>query len=160
MKLHSPLILSALALSLAACGGAPEEAADVSSAEASVIEQRQDNFEAIGDAFKAIRGQLEDGAPDFAAIAGDAETIHTNAGKIQDYFPEGTGIDSGADTEALATIWEDPEGFAGAAEDLIAASQTLVDAAGTEDLAAVQQAVDGLGGSCKACHDDFRLDKD
>ena len=98
---------------LAACGGATEgegDAAPAGDAPAEIAE-RQDNFEAIGDAFKAIRTQLDADSPDLAAIATSAGDINERAGKITGLFPEATGMDDGYDTEALATIWESPAEF-------------------------------------------------
>ncbi len=162
LKHFSPIALSALALALSACGGSSEEATTEASTstpeEVSTIEQRQDNFEEMGDAFKAIRGQLESGEPDFAVLTENATIINTAAQKVSGFFPEGTGMSSGADTEALDVIWEKPEEFTAASVKLVAASETLLAAATASDLPAFQEAVKGLGGSCKGCHDTFRLD--
>jgi len=155
--------LAILAASLAACGETAEDAngEEVAvSGEMDVIEARQDNFEEIGDAFKVIRDQLEGNNPDFALISANAETIQTNAGKIPDFFTEVSSMDTGADTEALAVIWEKPEDFAAAHQRLMDASGVLVEAAASQDAAAVGEAVKGLGASCKNCHDTFRLDDD
>lgn len=167
---RKPMIASAACaaflLTLAACGetaDAPAPASDEASSEESpgnVIELRQANFEAMGDAFKAIRGQLETDTPDFAVIEESAQSIGARLTANKDQFPEGTGIDSGADTEALEVIWEKPEEFAESADKLISASEALAAAAASQDLGAVQEAVKNLGGSCKACHDVFRLDTD
>lgn len=151
-----------LVLSLSACGDSetPAEEATTEAEEAGevdVISQRQDLLEGMGDAFRTIRGQL-DGEADMAAISAAAETLNANAAQIIDLFPEGTGMDSGADTEALATIWEDPEGFAAAHARLMDASAAMVEAAATGDAAQVEAAVGPLGGSCGNCHDTFRLD--
>ncbi len=158
-------ILGAIVLSagLTACGtseeGAEATGEEVAVAEEmTVIEERQANFEGIGDAFMAIRGQLEEASPDFGVIAASAQTIDTNANKISGYFPEGTGMDSGADTEALATIWEQPEEFAAAIDRLTGASAGLVEAAASEDVEVVGAAVMNLGGACMNCHETFRLD--
>ncbi len=164
-RLSHPVLAFAMIGALAACGetsddAAAPEAIEVASEDASIIEVRQNNFEEIGDAFKAIRGQLEAEAPDFSVIEASANTINTNAQKIPDYFPEGTGVDSGADTEALESIWEKPEEFAAAAQKLVDTSAALAAAAGTGEIAAVGEGVKNMGGSCKACHDNFRLDKD
>ncbi len=164
-RLSRPVFAFAMIGALAACGetandAAAPEAVEIASEDASIIEVRQGNFEEIGDAFKAIRGQLEAGAPDFGVIEASAGTINANAQRIQDHFPEGTGVDSGADTEALESIWEKPEEFATAAQKLVDTSAALAAAAGTGDMAAVGEGVKNMGGSCKACHDNFRLDKD
>lgn len=163
--LIASLLSGAMVLTLAACGddAAPPPPAEEASGEASpgnVVELRQANFEAMGDAFKAIRGQLEGDAPDFAVIQESAQTINARITANKDLFPEGTGIDSGADTEALEVIWEKPEEFVESTDKLIAASEVLAAAAQAQDIVQVQEAVKGLGGSCKACHDVFRLDKE
>ncbi len=150
---------------LAACDNTADEAAvegegadAVATGDAEVIEARQDNFEEIGDSFKAIRDQMESGEPDFAVIQPAAETIQADAAKIMEFFPVGTSIESGADTEALPIIWEQPEEFASAHDRLVAAADGLVAAAQTGDPAAMGPAIGELGNSCKNCHDTFRLD--
>ncbi len=92
------------------------------SPEPAIIKERQDNFETIGDAFKAIRGQLEGSNPDLGMIADAATDMNAAALKIEGYFPEGTSVAEGYDTEALATIWEKPEDFAKAHSMLVDAS--------------------------------------
>lgn len=158
--LAAGLALTAL---LAACGDTATAPVDGEAAAAEApaeIEQRQDNFEEIGDAFKAIRGQMEGDAPDFAAIESQAAAITTAAGRIKGLFPEGTSVEDGYDTEALPTIWQQPEKFAAAADNLVTRSEALATAASAGDAAAVGAAVQALGGACKDCHDTFRLDKD
>ena len=161
------VMVSTLAGALAACSGgtpgdAPAEDGAATTAEPPVIKERHDNFEAIGDAFKAIRGQLEGGAPDFGAIAASASDINARAQKIEGHFPEGTGRDQGFDTEALATIWEKPDEFAAAATKLVDESAKLAALAGEAgaDAATVGEQVKAMGGACKNCHDTFRLDTD
>lgn len=155
--------ISTLAL-LAACSGETTDAGDTAAAPAgdapAEIGQRQDNFEAIGDAFKAIRGQLESGSPDMAVIQASATDIHERAGRLDGYFPEGSGRDAGWDTEALPTIWEQPEEFEAAKAKFLAESATMMEIAAGGDAAAVGEQVKALGGSCKNCHDTFRLDDD
>ncbi|MBD2841343.1 c-type cytochrome [Erythrobacter rubeus] len=159
--------ISAVAASLAvlaACGGNAETEAEetvaAASGEPAVIEERQENYEAIGDAFKAIRGQLESGEPDFAAIEASATEINERAQRIPDYFPAGTSVDEGYDTEALAVIWEEPAEFETAAQNFIDASAQLVTVAASGDAAAVGEQAKEMGGTCKACHDKFRLETD
>lgn len=161
--LFSSAALAALSVTLVACGGEPTsesgaEIAQTSAAEPAVIEERHDNFEAIGDAFKAIRGQLEGSSPDLGVIAASATDINTRAQRIEGHFPEGTGRDQGYDTEALPTIWEKPEEFAQASQKLIDESAALITLAEAGDTAAIGDQVKAMGGACKNCHDTFRLD--
>ena len=125
-----------------------------------MIDERQDNYEAMSDAFKAIRSELEGGTPDLAFISGKATEINERAQRITGYFPEGTGVDAGYDTEALATIWEKPAEFETAAQNLVDASAQLATVANEGDAAAVGEQAKEMGGTCKGCHDQFRLDDD
>ncbi len=154
------LVVSAtLAGLLAACSSeAPADAPAAAAAEPAVIEERQDNFEAIGDAFKAVRGELEKDAPDFTLIASKASDINTRAAKIEGHFPAGTSVDDGFDTEALAAIWQKPDDFKAAAQKLVDESAKLASLAGEGDKAALGAQAMTMGGACKGCHDNFRLD--
>lgn len=150
-KLRLLSIIPATAL-LAACSGAGADAPPV-------IKERHDNFEAIGDSFKAIRAQFE-GTPDLAVVEAEATNINERAQLISGHFPEGTGMDAGYDTEALPTIWEKPDEFEAAQQRLIDQSAAMASAAATGDAAATGELVKELGGACKNCHDTFRKDDD
>lgn len=173
VRMHtSRLVLAAaLAAALAACSGeVPADApaktapADAAAAEgapvdvAAVLKVREDNFEAIGKAFKAVRGELEKDAPDFALIAASAGDINTRAGLITGHFPTGTSTADGVKTEALPAIWEKPEEFKAAAQKLVDESAKLAEIAKGGDKAAVGAQAMAMGGACKGCHDQFRLD--
>lgn len=147
------VIAAALATTLAACSGG-EPAAEAPP----VLKERHDNFEAIGDAFKAVRGELEKDAPDFGAIAAKASEINTLGGKIEGHFPAGTSVEDGFKTEALPAIWEKPEEFKAATQKLLDESAKLAEIAPAGDKEAVGAQVMALGGACKGCHDNFRLD--
>lgn len=157
---HIAIAASAL-LTLSACGSeASDEAAPAAEAPAEIAE-RQDNFEAIKDNFMVIRANFEEGAEtDLAAVEAAARDISDRAGRIDQYFPEGSGIDAGWDTEALASIWEQPAEFTAAHEKLVAESTTLATLASEGDVAAVGEQVGALGMSCKNCHDNFRVPQD
>lgn len=164
---HSALRLIAttpLIALLAACSGeASEEGGpiEVAGDAPAEIAERQDNFEGIGDSFKTIREELETEAPDMAAISVAAGDINARLQRVSGLFPEGSSMEAGYDTEALATIWEDPDGFAEATQSAIAASEEMMAAAASGDPAAVGEQVGNLGlNGCKACHDKFRVDDD
>lgn len=153
------LVAAALAAVLAACSGeAGSDGATAAKDAPPVLKERHDNFEAIGDAFKALRGELEKDAPDFALIAASATDINTRAMKIEGHFPAGTSTADGFKTEALPAIWEKPEEFKAAATKLVDESAKLAELAGGGDKAAVGAQAMAMGGACKGCHDQFRLD--
>jgi cytochrome c556 len=158
------LVAAALAGVLAACSGqgASDKAASADAAPAGevppVLKERHDNFEAIGDAFKAARGELEKDAPDFALIAAKASDINTRAKLIEGHFPAGTSVDDGFKTEALPSIWQKPEEFKAASQKLVDESAKLASVAGEGNKAATAAQAMAMGGACKGCHDQFRLD--
>ena len=133
------LAATSLALLLAACGSEAGDAPAPAGDAPAELELRHDNFEAIGDAFKAIRAQFEGASPDLAAVS---------------------GRDAGWDTEALPTIWEKPDEFAAAQQKLLDESAKMVELANSGDAAATGEQIAALGGSCKNCHDTFRLKDD
>lgn len=166
-RIPSPSIfaaVSAFAL-LSACSGEATDTGEETAAPAgdapAEIAQRQDNFKAIGKSFKAIREQLETDAPDFGVITPAAADINERLQRLEGFFPEGSSMEAGYDTEALAVIWEDPEGFAEVRTQAIAASEDMMAAAATGDAEAVGGQVGNLGlNACKACHDKYRVDDD
>lgn len=154
------ILCTAVAGLLAACSGeAPADGAGDAGGKPAEIAERQKNFKTIADSFKAIRGELEKDAPDFAVISAQAGEINTLAQKIETLFPAGTGMGDGHDTEALPAIWEKPEEFKAAGQKLIDESASLMTLASGGDKAAVGAQAMAMGGACKGCHDNFRLDK-
>lgn len=159
---------AALALVLSACSGtAPSDDATQANLETAAaaadpedtIEAREDNFKAIAKSMKAVKAELDADSPDFAVISENASQMAANAKKVPDLFPAGTGPDSGEKTEALATIWERPDDFKAATAKLINATDSLSQAAGAQDLAAVKTAFGETGAACKGCHEQFRMEK-
>lgn len=166
-RLHVALGAGFLALGLSACGGgetnpaADDTGSMVLENGMSVranIETRQENLKEMGGAMKTITDQLKLEEPDVDAIYASAQTIEGHAANIGDWFPAGTGPDSGVETEALPNIWESPDDFAAAVAQLQNASSAFEDIAVTRDVQAVAGGVPALGGACKNCHDQFRED--
>lgn len=123
------------------------------------IEARQHNLKDLGGAFKAVNDQLKTDAPQIEQIRLAAQEIASHAREIGNWFPAGTGPDSGVKTEALAIIWTDEAGFKAAAERFGAEAGKLTDVVTTDDLAAIKAQATATGGVCKSCHDTYRLDK-
>ena len=154
------VLVAALAGLVAACSGEAggDAATPAADAPPPVLKEREENFEGIGAAFKAVRGELEKDAPDFTLIAAKAGDINARAMKIEGHFPPGTSTADGFKTEALPAIWEKQEEFKAAAQKLVDESAKLVELAGGGDKAAVGAQAMAMGGACKGCHDQFRLD--
>ncbi|VWX61163.1 c-type cytochrome [Sphingorhabdus sp. 109] len=122
------------------------------------IETRQAQLKKIGKAFKTISDQLRASSPDLAQIQAAAAAVPTEAANMIDWFPEGTGPDSGVETEALPIIWEDKDDFDSKVVAMQDAAAKLETAAQGGDVEAVAAAFKTTGGTCKACHDKYRLD--
>ncbi|MGA9575934.1 MAG: cytochrome c [Lysobacterales bacterium] len=119
---------------------------------------RQDLMENTGDAAKVIGGMLKhEKAFDAEAAMAALQTWKKTATTAGDLFPEGS--ESGHDTEAKATIWTDRAGF----EEKLANFGTQVDAAiaaKPDSLEALNAAAGPVFKACKACHEEYRVDKD
>lgn len=111
----------------------------------------------IGPLVGMARGDIEYDA-DLAQAAADSlsHVAQIDHGR---FWVEGTHIENRDDTEALPAIWDDPEDFASKLADLRDASAAMQEVAG-DGLAAVQGELRNLGGSCGACHDNYRVSDD
>lgn len=144
--------LCALGLSLFVAGSAvaavkPEVA----------IHYRQAAYTMIGWNFgpmvQMVRGKLP---WDAAAFARHAERVAFIAPQLAEGFPEGSG--SGAETEARAEIWTDAAGFKSKMDDFVRESQRLAEVARAGDEAKTKEQFKTTAGTCKACHDSYRVD--
>lgn len=161
----------ATVLMLSACGetGGSDATSDATSEAASAplpngmtvqqqIEARQGQLEKVGEAFKAISDQLKADSPDIAIIQEAAAAVPEATQDMADWWPEGSGPESGVETDALPSIWENMADFQEKVGNMKDAAAQLNVAAQSGDVAAVGEAFKATGGTCKACHDDYRLD--
>lgn len=71
-------------------------------------------------------------------------------------YAEGTSnADMPGNTRSLPIIWEDWDGYLEREAEFDAAAATMAEAAG-DGLQSLQGAMGTLGGSCRACHQDYR----
>ncbi|ASK89496.1 c-type cytochrome [Sphingorhabdus sp. SMR4y] len=122
------------------------------------IETRQAQLKKIGKAFKAISDQLKASSPDLVQIQTAAAAVPKETANMVDWFPEGTGPESGVETEALPIIWEDKADFNDKVTAMQDAAAKLETVAQSGDVTAIAAAFQTTGGTCKACHDKYRLD--
>jgi cytochrome c556 len=122
-----------------------------------LIKSRQDKLRDMGGALKGINDELKKRNPDWDnAIARDAETLQSRSKYLLNWFPKGTGEESGLKTYALPGVWQKPDDFSKLAKAMIAETVKLSQVASTKDAAALRTEVIVLGKSCKACHDNYR----
>ncbi len=142
-----------LALSIVAATAVAAFAADDPIAARKAI--MQGNGAAAGVAAGMMKGEI-DYNPAAAKLA--IASLNAAAMTFGDYFPEGS--DMGADTTASPKIWEDPEGFKAELAKFQSATAAAMQAsgkAGPADLDAFKAAVGPVLGTCKSCHEGYRI---
>ena len=150
---HMKIVATVIAALLA---GAAIDAAAQHKPEA-VIHYRQSAMTLIGWNFSTLsamaRGRQDWDGKEFALRA---ERVAALAPQIQEGFAKGS--DKGAETDAKAEIWANPEDFQGKITDLVNESKALSEVAKTGDEAKTKEQFKKLWGSCKGCHEKYKAD--
>jgi cytochrome c556 len=121
-------------------------------------EQRHELMEDVGGGAKTIGKMLEGEDPfDAGAAMAALQTWAAVADEFGALFPEGS--ESGYDTEAKATIWSDREGFDAALQAWAEATDAAI-SADPQDLESLQAVAGPVFKKCKACHQDYRVEKE
>lgn len=149
MKIAALLSTLALAIAVALPGIAEDP---------SVVQERQEGFKTMGRAFKALASMAKEGETDNPRLIEAAEAISKRSQLIPDWFPEGTGIDDGADTDALNYIWKNSEKFQRLSNDIESHTSALLTAARSGDADLIASAIKSTKDACSACHKSFRAD--
>lgn len=145
-----PIVLAAL-MGLAAPGLAADDPVAV----------RQALMDNNGGA-AAIAGGVMKGETSYSPVLGKAAitAFRATALAIGDFFPEGSG--AGDKTAASPKIWEDPAGFQEALGKFQTAVAAAVEASGKDgpaDAEAFKAAAQPVLGTCKGCHDTYRIQR-
>ena len=148
MKIIASLALTSAAITLALPAQAqfakPEDA----------IKYRKSVMTIQSTHFGRVAGMANGRIPFNAAAAVDNAAIAEAMSKLPwAAFGEGTGT---GDTKAKPEIWSDNAKFKAAGEKLQGEMVKLVAATKTGNVDTIKVAAGGVGGACKACHDDFR----
>jgi cytochrome c556 len=129
-----------------------------SAADSPVVQERRALMKDMGKQMGIINDFLEKGVGDAAAVKAAADTIHSNAAKIPDLFPQGTSLaDNVGKTGAKPEIWANFDNFKQAASKLGDLSAATTVAADGGDKAAIGAAFKNMGqNGCGGCHQTFR----
>ena len=117
-----------------------------------IVKERMDNFKASQMALKQIFAASK--RNDFEAIVPLANQIKNWAEIMPTKFPSGS---DGPLSEAAPAIWIDFEGFKSAAKQNFEAASLLELTALNGDAKATTKAIKQLAGTCKSCHQSYRL---
>lgn len=142
------MVLAAGLLALCLGGGATLGPAW---AQTDPVAQRKDEMKRLGAHLEAIKKLLDAGEP-VAPVAERAEEMRGYFATLPTLFPPGSTEGS----KALPAVWSDRAGFEQAAANATQAAAKLAAAAGTGDTAATAAAFREVGGTCGACHRNFR----
>jgi cytochrome c556 len=125
---------------------------------AEAINVRQQGFKKLGAAFKVIHKELSGPSPDAAKIAAAAAEIKASTAVMGQWFPAGSGPQSGVKTQARAEIWTDASGFAATRAAYIRqVEKSARQLADPGERAAWKDSSAALGQACKDCHDSYRV---
>ena len=151
------IVLLAIALVVAGCGGNQEPAAEAV-ADDDPRHVRHELMEGVRDAAKPV-GKMLRGEADFDAdtLTASLKVFHDASGEFGALFPPGT--ETGMDTEAAPAIWEDREGFDQALADWRTAVETAMDA-NPATLDDAKPVVGPIFNACKNCHDNYRIEEE
>ncbi|MBT8079359.1 MAG: cytochrome c [Gammaproteobacteria bacterium] len=100
-----------------------------------------------------VRGLVEDNG----YLAKHAKGLEMSVSEVHRVFPEGSNV---GESNALPAIWEDTDKFKAAIEKAENASAAFVAAAKSGGKDEIGGAFRNLGGSCRGCHDDFKMSDD
>ena len=150
MKILASLVLAAAAVTLAGPASAqfakPEDA----------IKYRKSAMTIMSTHFGRVAAMANGRIPFNAQAAADNAAVAETMSKLPwAAFGEGTG---GGDTKAKPEIWTDGAKFKEANEKMQGEMVKFAAAAKTGNIDAIKAAAGATGGSCKACHDNFRKD--
>jgi cytochrome c556 len=131
--------------------------AQAAPSQATFIKSRQDKLRDMGGALKAIDDELKKRTVDWDNIVlPNADTVQSRSGYLLNWFPKGSGPESGVKTYALPAIWQKSDDFTKLAKAAQAETQKLNQVAATKDAGALKAEAFAVGKACKACHDNYR----
>jgi len=143
---------------VAGCGqGEQTASADVDPQVAALIETRQGHLDGFGEANRNMNNALNAAQPDIEVIRTNLQSIMAVAPDLTSWFPEGSGPESGARTDARPEIWERRAEFEARHADLLAGLQQFSATVESGDIAAIRAGLPVLGETCRGCHMPFRV---
>ena len=122
-----------------------------------VVKERIQLMKSYAASMKKINKEFRDKTSvNYVLIKLEAIDIAESSQKIMELFPPGSG---GGMSEASNKIWQQPSDFKKIIEDLNQAAQRLAQATNTGVPNLVIEKFRALGGTCKKCHQKYRVKK-
>lgn len=134
-------------------------AAPLLAAPADQVRTRVEGLRELGAAFKAVNDGIRSPTPQTILIQMSARQIRNAATQQYNWFPAGSGPQPGVKTAAKPEIWMQAARFRQLQDGFAGQAVAFQRAAASGNVDAIRAAARSLGGSCKACHDQFRVEK-
>lgn len=123
-----------------------------------VVKERMDLMSDIGDQMKIIGTMMKSGPYDTAALAAASGKIAAHGGPaLLKLFPEGSIQETSEAKQEIWTDWPKFQAYAGELEASAQALQDLAEEGAGKELTG--PAFGTLAGTCKSCHETFRVKK-
>jgi cytochrome c556 len=119
------------------------------------VKYRQSAFFIMGQNFGRVAAMAQGKAPFDAKVAAESAAIAETMSKLP-WAGFVAGSESAGSSKAKPEIWADAAKFKEGADKMQAEMTKFSAAAKTGSLDNIKAALPGVGGTCKACHDDFR----
>ena len=148
MRKINALVLAALATTFVVPASAQFAKAE------DAVKYRQSAFFVMQQNFGRVAGMAAGKIAFDAKVAAESAAVAEYMSKLP-FAAFGPGTNKG-DTKAKAAIWTNKAKFDDDASKMQAEMVKLSAAANTGNLDAIKVAVNATGGTCKACHDDFK----
>jgi len=122
------------------------------------IKYRQSAMTVMANHLGRVGAMVQGRVPFDAKTAADNAAIVLTMSKLP-WVAFGEGTDKGLPTRAKPDIWKDAAKFKDLQTKMMAEAEKFEAAAKSGSLDTIKAALGPLGGSCKACHDDYRTEK-
>lgn len=122
------------------------------------IKYRQSAFTVMANHLGRVGAMAQGRVPFDAKVAADNTAIVVAMSTLP-FTAFGEGTDKGLPNRAKPEIWRESARFKTNADKMAEEVKKLDAAARAGNLDAVKAAIGAVGGSCKACHDDFRAER-
>jgi len=140
-----------------ACFSAIAAGAIAGPAEVAQIKPRQDKLRDMGGALKAIDDELKKRTVDWDnVVLPNVQTLKDRSGYLLNWFPKGSGPESGVKTYALPAIWQKNDDFVKLGKAMQGETAKLAQVAASKEMDALRAQSLATGKACKACHDNYR----
>ena len=124
-----------------------------------IMHERHEGMETIGKDFKALHREFDSPTPNLALVRTAAGQITGLSREANGWFPAGTGPEIGK-TGARPEIWlpQNATDFSSKLRNFQIAAAAFNATTTRGDVNAMKARYSDLAGTCKACHDKYRMD--